>query len=93
MTTDHEVAIRGAVDELVAALLAALRAEAAAAPAEPERLMSVTGAAVRLGISRATLYAEIGSGRLRTVKVGRRRLIPASAIDAYIAARGAGNGS
>jgi len=34
--------------------------------------------------SRATLYREINSGRLKTVTVGRRRYVTPSAIQAWI---------
>ena len=38
------------------------------------------------GVGRSRLYQEIESGRLRSVKVGRRTLIPANAIDEWLAA-------
>ena len=37
-----------------------------------------------LSLSRSVIYELIRSGRLHTVKEGRTRLVPASAIDAYI---------
>jgi excisionase family DNA binding protein len=79
-------------DRLAAAVLelvAALRAEVAAEPvaSAPDRLLSVDEAAAALAVGRSILYSEIGAGRLRTVKVGRRRLVPASAIADYIASR------
>ena len=40
-----------------------------------------------LGLGRTTTYAEIRSGRLRSFKVGKRRLVPASALPEYIEAR------
>ena len=40
------------------------------------------GAAI-LGLSRQTLYNEINSGRLKSFKVGRRRVIPSEAISAW----------
>jgi excisionase family DNA binding protein len=36
------------------------------------------------GLSRATLYRLIGSGRLTTVKIGARRLVPVVAIHALL---------
>jgi excisionase family DNA binding protein len=39
----------------------------------------------RLRICRATGYRLINSGALRTVKIGRRRLVPESAIADFIA--------
>lgn len=73
-----------AVAELVEALRADLQATMAA-PDGPDRLLSIPEAADALGIGRSALYGEIGAGRLRTVKVGRRRLVPSSAIAERIA--------
>ena len=47
---------------------------------------NVNEAAQSLRISRDKIYELIRSGRLRTVKVGRRRLVPVAALDAYVAA-------
>ena len=80
MTADHEAAIRAATDALAAAILDAVRAEAVSNDAGPEQLLSIDRAAVLAGVGRTTIYAAIGAGRLRSVKVGRRRLVPASAI-------------
>jgi excisionase family DNA binding protein len=41
-------------------------------------------AAEALGISRNLLYQLIGSGQLRSIKAGSRRLIPASAINEFL---------
>jgi excisionase family DNA binding protein len=38
-----------------------------------------------LSLSRSVLYEELSSGRLRSVHVGRTRLIPATAITEYVA--------
>ena len=89
MTPDHEAALQAAVDELGAARLAAGRAEVAPVPGASDRLLSIDEAARTLGIGRTVLYDELTNGRLRSFKVGRRRLIPASAIDAYIEVRAA----
>lgn len=37
-----------------------------------------------LSLSRSVIYELIRSGRLHTVKEGRTRLVPASAITAYV---------
>lgn len=37
-----------------------------------------------LNVSRSVIYEQIRSGRLRTVKVGRTRLVPDAAIDDYV---------
>jgi excisionase family DNA binding protein len=82
MTADHEAA----TDALAAAILAAVRAEAVSNDAGPERLLSIDQAAVLGGVGRTSIYAAIGANRLRSVKVGRRRLVPASAIAELAAA-------
>lgn len=81
------------LEAALAELAAAIRDEvtAAAVPlAAPERLLDVDEAAAALGIGRTTVYGELDTGRLQSLKVGRRRLIPASAVAAYIAGRQAG---
>jgi excisionase family DNA binding protein len=87
MTPGHEVAVRAAVDELVAALLAAVM-DAAAVGGAPDRLLDIESASAMLGIGRSRLYDEIGAGRLRSIKVGRRRLVPSGAVADFIAADG-----
>ncbi|MGO1827045.1 helix-turn-helix domain-containing protein [uncultured Corynebacterium sp.] len=37
------------------------------------------------GLGRTTVFALIKDGKLRSVKVGRRRLVPAAALDEFIA--------
>ncbi len=87
MTPTAEQAVRAAVDALAAAILAAVRAEAAPDPGAPERLLAIPQAAEALGIGRSALYGLIGRGELRTLKVGRRRLVPAGALAAFLASR------
>lgn len=48
-------------------------------------LYRVDDAARMLSMGRTAIYELIRSGRLRTVKEGRMRLVPASAIAEYIA--------
>ncbi len=72
----------------LAELVDALRAELVtteARPASPDRLLSVDEAAREMSCGRTLVYAEIQAGRLRSCKVGRRRLVPASAVAAYSA--------
>ncbi|GHC33201.1 excisionase family DNA-binding protein [Streptomyces cinnamoneus] len=52
--------------------------------AVPRRLHRVEVAARVLSLGRSTAYEEIRLGRLRTVRVGRRRLVPTEYIDEYI---------
>lgn len=81
-----EVEERGMTDRLAAAiseLVDAIRAEMEpmfTIERLPERLLSIAEAASMLGIGRSMLYQEISAGRLRSIKVGRRRLVPISAI-------------
>ena len=74
-----------AIAELVEALREEVRAEAEAGPRAPDRLYDVGEAASALGIQRSKLYGLIAAGELRSVKVGRRRLIPAGAVAEFIA--------
>jgi len=69
-----------AVTELVAALRDEIATERRPSEREPDRLLSIEQAARALGVGRTALYSEIGAGRIRSVKVGRRRLVPSSAI-------------
>ncbi|WP_405636595.1 helix-turn-helix domain-containing protein [Streptomyces sp. NBC_00056] len=41
-------------------------------------------AAVVLRIGRSMVYEEIRLGRLRTVRIGRRRLVPPEYVTAYV---------
>ena len=72
--------LHAAVMELVEALRDEIAVEARPSEREPDRLLSMEQAAQALGIGRTALYSEIGAGRIRSVKVGRRRLVPSSAI-------------
>ncbi|MER6554583.1 helix-turn-helix domain-containing protein [Streptomyces sp. NPDC001725] len=54
-------------------------------PAIPQALYRVPDAVRVLGLSRSVVYDLIRVGRLRTVKEGRTRLVPASAIADYVA--------
>jgi excisionase family DNA binding protein len=37
------------------------------------------------GLGRTKVYELITSGQLRTVKIGRRRFVPAAAVEEYVA--------
>lgn len=52
-------------------------------------LYNVAEAAQALRISRTAVYELIRSGRLRTVKVGRRRLVPVGALAECVEVLGA----
>jgi len=51
-------------------------------------LYRVDEAAEALRISRSTIFELIRSDQLRTVKVGRRRLVPVAALSEYVAVLG-----
>ena len=50
----------------------------------PAVLYGVDEAAAALRLSRSVLYELIRSGQLRTVKQGRRRLVPVSALADHV---------
>ncbi len=54
------------------------------APATDRQLYRVHDAMQILSMSRSVIYEQIRSGRLRSVRQGRTRLIPATAIADYI---------
>lgn len=57
-------------------------------PSVPETsgpmLLSVQASARELGIGRDTAYQLVRNGRLRSVTVGRRRLIPRTELAAFV---------
>jgi excisionase family DNA binding protein len=79
--------LTAAVTELVAALLDVIAVEARPSERKPDQLLSIEQAARTLGIGRTALYSEIGAGRIRTIKVGRRRLVPSTAISEVASGR------
>lgn len=54
-----------------------------AAPAE-RLLYRPEEAAATLGIGRSLIYEEIRLGRLQTVRIGRRRLVPPEYVAQYV---------
>lgn len=69
----------------VAALLAAVGQNQTQAPAAPVTMLTVAETAEMLRCSESLIYAQLKDGRLRGVRVGRRRLIPMAEIDKLIA--------
>ena len=51
---------------------------------EAPLLYDVNDACRLLGLSRSSLYEEIGRQRLRSIKCGQRRLVPREALFAWI---------
>ena len=50
----------------------------------PRKLHAIPEAAEQLSISTRVLDRLISDGKIETVKIGRRRLVPDDALDAYI---------
>jgi len=50
----------------------------------PKALYRIPEAMRTLSLSRSVIYELIRSGRLHTVKEGRTRLVPATAIEDYV---------
>ena len=48
------------------------------------RLFAIKQAIFELGIGRTAIYELIKNGKLKTVMIGRRRLVPAEAIEEFI---------
>jgi excisionase family DNA binding protein len=47
-------------------------------------LLTPEHAAIRLGVGRTTVYALMTSGELQSIKIGRSRRIPASAVEEFV---------
>jgi excisionase family DNA binding protein len=54
------------------------------APTEGALLLSVAEAAKTLGISRGSLYELVNGGEIRSLQIGRRRLVPREALVEFI---------
>jgi excisionase family DNA binding protein len=55
-----------------------------ASVASPQLLLSVPEAARALGIARSSLYVLMDRHELTSVSIGRRRLLPARALEDYV---------
>jgi len=79
-------------DALADVIAMAVERAAANPTATPGHAIAVgiADAAERLGVSAVTVKRLVASGELPSVLVGDRRLIPASALDAFIAQKLAG---
>jgi excisionase family DNA binding protein len=79
--------LEAALAELAEAIRDEVRAELANRVDGPPEMLSIASASRRLAMGRTAVYDAIGRGDLRSLKVGRRRLIPADAL-AELAQRG-----
>jgi len=52
----------------------------------PPRLLSIRQAARELGVCRTVVYELIRDDKIKSVKIGRRRLISRDAVETFIAA-------
>lgn len=74
----------------LATLLAAVgQSQTPATSAAPQTMLTVKEAADYLRCSESLIYAQMKDGRLRGVRVGRRRLVPSTEIDRLIQSGGA----
>lgn len=48
------------------------------------RLLSIKQATATLGIGRTLAYELISFGKLKTVRIGRRRFVPREAIETFL---------
>lgn len=76
--------LEAAVREIVEALREEMRAEVNARTTAPSRLLSIKEAAEACGLSRTTFYGLIGKGEVRSIRIGRRRLVPESALREFM---------
>jgi len=53
-------------------------------PADPVLVMDVPEAAARIGLSESKTKRLIAAGEIASISMGRRRKVPAAAIDAYL---------
>jgi len=53
----------------------------------PERLLDIPEAQQYLHVSRVKVYELIKTGQLASLKIGKSRRVPESAVDAFIQAR------
>lgn len=88
---DADAVLDALVDLLAARVIERLEAADRLRAEAPPDLLPVDVAAARLGIARTSLYHLIGRGEIRAVKAGRRRLIPDTEVDRWIAERMTGS--
>ena len=62
-------------------------------PSEPEReTLDLPELAERLGVSRSSIYRWADAGIIRTVRLGRRRLVPRAVVEDLLSPRSAAAG-
>lgn len=74
------------VRQQVAQLGAALTVSTAATPQQPAKLLlSIPEAASQLSLGQTVVWKLISTGQLYSVKVGRSRRVPWTALEAFVA--------
>lgn len=53
-----------------------------------KRLLDMKEVASALHVGRSTAFGLVASGQLRSVRIGRRRLVPAEALEQFITGLG-----
>ena len=53
----------------------------------PDLVLSVREAAEVLRISRQSLYVVLNNGELKSIKVGKRRLVPVAELERFVSAK------
>jgi excisionase family DNA binding protein len=74
----------GELEELRLVAFARMIAPPAAVTQPDEELLDIAEAARRLNLSRTTLYALIMRSELKSRLIGRRRMIPRTAIEGFV---------
>jgi excisionase family DNA binding protein len=83
-----ESRIRAAFARLADELVEVLAESGAPATEQPDRLLTVPEAMAALGgIARSTFYDLLAEDAIRTILVGKRRLVPQSAVAEFIGNR------
>ena len=59
--------------------------ESTAATSSPRLALTIEQTCEALTISRPTFYELVAAGRLRTIKVGRRRIVPITEVERLLA--------
>lgn len=73
----------GELEEIRTVAFARLLAPPVPVAQPDEELLDIAEVARRLNLSRTTLYALLGRGELKSRTIGRRRMIPRTAIEAF----------
>jgi excisionase family DNA binding protein len=82
LNLDIDPTVEALVDRVQQRLVQRLASASAASPAE--RAYRVPDVASQLSISEREVWDLVSSGELDSITIGRIRLVPAAALDAYI---------